>query len=421
MTEALRLLDETLTGQVQTKILSLQQIKATIRGIAKIENFSSELIDIRILVNDLDAALSSILSTLRDALSADCDVDAMNSTSEKAAVALSMVRELVAAHEHALEKAAPLSIEVSTQDAKPLVLSSSDHTLKLHPEPARQTSAGLTGAVESEKEARAEVKTGKGELVQSISPLHLNELPTMDGPIPKHVSTTTSTPARSSESRDGRQAAGSCLGRNFTAVRESTLDQQKAHHVLQLVTRLNGARETAEHEARMSRADVAATRADVAVAWDALATPRATPTRGGVEQFADELEALLREKDATAVEAQQAMEDRRRALAAVSRAEDDMKSHIHAHEKMETELRILQDENVGLRRHVRELADRNQKSRHKLAIERGLLQRSKDEKKTLAAREEKERRRAEALQSEIHELRSGLTRKCKRRSAVRLL
>ena len=84
---------------------------------------------------------------------------------------------------------------------------------------------------------------------------------------------------------------------------------------------------------------------------------------------------------------------------------------IYAHEKMETELRILQDENVGLRRHVRELADRNQKSRHKLAIERGLLQRSKDEKKTLAAREEKERRRAEALQSEIHELRSGLTRK----------
>jgi hypothetical protein len=63
-----------------------------------------------------------------------------------------------------------------------------------------------------------------------------------------------------------------------------------------------------------------------------------------------------------------------------------------------------------LRRHGRELADRNQKSRHKIAIERGLLQRCKDEKKTLAAREEKERRRAEALQSEIHELRSGLTR-----------
>ena len=153
MTEALRLLDETLTGQVQTKILSLQQLKATIRGIAKIENFSSELIDIRILVNDLDAALSSILSTLRDALSADCDVDAMNSTSEKAAVALSMVRELVAAHEHALEKAAPLSIEVSTQDAKPLVLSSSDHTLKLHPEPARQTSGSLAQLSQKRKPA----------------------------------------------------------------------------------------------------------------------------------------------------------------------------------------------------------------------------------------------------------------------------
>ena len=380
MTEALRLLDETLTGQVQTKILSLQQLKATIRGIAKIENFSSELIDIRILVNDLDAALSSILSTLRDALSADCDVDAMNSTSEKAAVVLSMVRELVAARDHALEKAVPLSIDVSTQDAKSLVPSSSDHTLKLHPEPARQTSAALTGAVESENEeneARADVKTGKGELVQSISPLSLNELPTTDGPIATQVSTTTSTPAQASESTEmvAKQLVP-VLDEIFTAVRESTLDQQKAHHVLQLVTRLNGARETAEHEARMSRADVAATRADVAVAWDALATPRATPTRGGVEQFADELEALLREKDATAVEAQQAMEDRRRALAAVSRAEDDLKSHIHAHEKMETELRILQDENVGLRRHVRELADRNQKSRHKMAIERGLLQRS---------------------------------------------
>ena len=139
----------------------------------------------------------------------------MNSTSEKAAVALSMVRELVAAHEHALEKAAPLSIEVSTQDAKPLVLSSSDHTLKLHPEPARQTS-GLTGAVESEKEARAEVKTGKGELVQSISPLHLNELPTMDGPIPKHVLDNNIHACTIFRIyRDGRQAAGSCLGRNF--------------------------------------------------------------------------------------------------------------------------------------------------------------------------------------------------------------
>ena len=409
MTEALRLLDETLTGQVQTKILSLQQLKATIRGITKIENFSSELIHIRILVNDLDAALSSILSTLRDALSADCDVDAMNSTSEKAAVVLSMVRELVAARDHALEKAVPLSIDVSTQDAKSLVPSSSDHTLKLHPEPARQTSAALTGAVESENEeneARADVKTGKGELVQSISPLSLNELPTTDGPIATQVSTTTSTPAQASESTEmvAKQLVPCVLDEIFTAVRESTIDRQKAHHVLQLVTRLDAARETAEHDARTSRADVA-------VAWDALATPRATPTRGGVEQFADELEALLREKDATAVEAQQAMEDRRRALAAVSRAEDDLKSHIHAHEKMETELRILQDENVGLKRHVRELADRNQKSRHKLAIERGLLQRSKDEKKSLAAREERERRRAEALQSEIHELRSGLTRK----------
>ena len=415
ITEALRFLDETLTGQVQTKNLSLQQLKATIRGITKIENFSSELIHIRILVNDLDAALSSILSTLRDALSADCDVDAMNSTSEKAAVVLSMVRELVAARDHALEKAVPLSIDVSTQDAKSLVPSSSDHTLKLHPEPARQTSAALTGAVESENEeneARADVKTGKGELVQSISPLSLNELPTTDGPIATQVSTTTSTPAQASESTEmvAKQLVPCVLDEIFTAVRESTIDRQKAHHVLQLVTRLDAARETAEHDARTSRADVAAMRADVAVAWDALATPRATPTRGGVEQFADELEALLREKDATAVEAQQAMEDRRRALAAVSRAEDDLKSHIHAHEKMETELRILQDENVGLKRHVRELADRNQKSRHKLAIERGLLQRSKDEKKSLAAREERERRRAEALQSEIHELRSGLTR-----------
>ena len=412
MTEALRLLDEALTGQVQTKILSLRQLKATIRGIAKIENFSSELIDIRILVNDLDAALSSILSTLRDALSADYDVDAMNSTSEKAAVALSMVRELVAARDHALEQAVPLSINVSTQKMKPLVPASSDHTFMLHPKPARQTSAGLTGAVESENEARADDKTGKGELVQSISPLSLNELPITDGPIPTQVSTTTSAPAQSSESTEmvAKQLVPCVLDEIFTAVRESTVDQQKAHHVLQLVTRLDAARETAEHEARMSRADVAAMRADVAVAWDALATPRATPTRGGVEQFADELEALLREKDATAVEAQQAVEDRRRALAAVSRAEDDMRSHIQAHEKMEAELRILQDESVGLRRHVRELADRNQKSRHKIAIERGLLQRCKDEKKTLAAREEKERRRAEALQSEIHELRSGLTR-----------
>jgi hypothetical protein len=412
MTEALRLLDEALTGQVQTKILSLRQLKATIRGIAKIENFSSELITIRILVNDLDAALSSILSTLRDALSADYDVDAMNSTSEKAAVALSMVRELVAARDHALEQAVPLSINVSTQKMKPLVPASSDHTFMLHPKPARQTSAGLTGAVESENEARADDKTGKGELVQSISPLSLNELPITDGPIPTQVSITTSAPAQSSESTEmvAKQLVPCVLDEIFTAVRESTVDQQKAHHVLQLVTRLDAARETAEHEARMSRADVAAMRADVAVAWDALATPRATPTRGGVEQFADELEALLREKDATAVEAQQAVEDRRRALAAVSRAEDDMRSHIQAHEKMEAELRILQDESVGLRRHVRELADRNQKSRHKIAIERGLLQRCKDEKKTLAAREEKERRRAEALQSEIHELRSGLTR-----------
>lgn len=403
LTEALRLLDETLTGQVQTKMLSLQQLKATIRGIAKIESFSRELIDSQVTANDLNKGLSSIILTLRDALNADRDVDAVISTSEKVAVATSMVRELVAARDHALEQALSMNIGATSENAKLQVISSSDPCVDFSAEPVRQTRA--------ETDAVADINVG--EHVQSISLLTLNELPTAADSILARASTTTSAHALSLENTDvvAKQQVPRVLDEIFTAVRESTLDQQKAHDVLQLVSRLDAARESAEHEARTARAEVAAMRSDVAVAWDALATPRATPTRGGVEQFADELEALLKEKDASSVEAAKALEDRRRALVAVSRAEDDMRAHIHAREKIITELRTLQDESVGLRRHVRELADRNQESRHQLANERSRVQRLKDENKTTVAREEKERRRAEALQSEIQELRSGLTRK----------
>lgn len=403
LTEALRLLDETLTGQVQTKMLSLQQLKATIRGIAKIESFSRELIDSQVTANDLNKGLSSIILTLRDALNADRDVDAVISTSEKVAVATSMVRELVAARDHALEQALSMNIGATSENAKLQVISSSDPCVDFSAEPVRQTRA--------ETDAVADINVG--EHVQSISLLSLNELPTAADSILARASTTTSAHALSLENTDvvAKQQVPRVLDEIFTAVRESTLDQQKAHDVLQLVSRLDAARESAEHEARTARAEVAAMRSDVAVAWDALATPRATPTRGGVEQFADELEALLKEKDASSVEAAKALEDRRRALVAVSRAEDDMRAHIHAREKIITELRTHQDESVGLRRHVRELADRNQESRHQLANERSRVQRLKDENKTTVAREEKERRRAEALQSEIQELRSGLTRK----------
>ena len=403
LTEALRLLDETLTGQVQTKMLSLQQLKATIRGIAKIESFSRELIDSQVTANDLNKGLSSIILTLRDALNADRDVDAVISTSEKVAVATSMVRELVAARDHALEQALSMNIGATSENAKLQVISSSDPCVDFSAEPVRQTRA--------ETDAVADINVG--EHVQSISLLSLNELPTAADSILARASTTTSAHALSLENTDvvAKQQVPRVLDEIFTAVRESTLDQQKAHDVLQLVSRLDAARESAEHEARTARAEVAAMRSDVAVAWDALATPRATPTRGGVDQFADELEALLKEKDASSVEAAKALEDRRRALVAVSRAEDDMRAHIHAREKIITELRTLQDESVGLRRHVRELADRNQESRHQLANERSRVQRLKDENKTTVAREEKERRRAEALQSEIQELRSGLTRK----------
>ena len=405
LTEALRLLDETLTGQVQTKMLSLQQLKATIRGIAKIESFSRELIDSQVTANDLNKGLSSIILTLRDALNADRDVDAVISTSEKVAVATSMVRELVAARDHALEQALSMNIGATSENAKLQVISSSDPCVDFSAEPVRQTRA--------ETDAVADINVG--EHVQSISLLSLNELPTAADSILARASTTTSAHALSLENTDvvAKQQVPRVLDEIFTAVRESTLaiGQQKAHDFLQLVTRLDAARESAEHEARTARAEVAAMRSDVAVAWDALATPRATPTRGGVEQFADELEALLKEKDASSVEAAKALEDRRRALVAVSRAEDDMRAHIHAREKIITELRTLQDESVGLRRHVRELADRNQESRHQLANERSRVQRLKDENKTTVAREEKERRRAEALQSEIQELRSGLTRK----------
>jgi hypothetical protein len=411
--QALRLLDETLTGQVQTKMLSLQQLKATIRGIAKMESFSRELINSRVAATGLNNALSSILLTLRDALSADRDVETVISTSEKVALATSMVCELVSARDDALEQVLLLNIDVTSQDARLRRILTLDQSLNFHPEPARQTSAGLTGAVATETDANADVNIGKGKQVQSISLLSSNELATASTSILARASTTTTSHAQSPENCDvvAVQPVPCVLDEIFTTVRESTLDQQKAHVVLQLVTCLDDARETAEHEARVARADIAAMRTDVAVAWDALATPRATPTRCGVEQFADELEALLREKDAASFEAAKAVEDRRHALAAVSRAEDDIKSHIHHREKMTTELMTLQDDRVGLRRHVRQLADRNQKSRQQLAIERSRVQRLKDENKTMAAKEDKERRRAEALQSEIQELRSALTRK----------
>ena len=202
----------------------------------------------------------------------------------------------------------------------------------------------------------------------------------------------------------GRVGAGAGAG----AGGDSEADELVAQ-VLELVAQLDAARRSAEDVAVAARADVAAMRAEVAVAWEALGTPHATPTQSSVERFAEELEALLQEKDAVTAVAAQEIENKRRAIVASAEAQRQLVLQTSARARAESALRSAHEQVEGLKRHARELADLNQSSRQQVAAERRLVQRLKNETKQASDREEKERRRADSTHAEAHKLRSGLT------------
>lgn len=179
--------------------------------------------------------------------------------------------------------------------------------------------------------------------------------------------------------------------------------------VLNLVARLDMARRSAEDAAVAARSDVAAMRAEVAVAWEALATPQATPSQSTVERFAEELEALLREKDAVTAAAAQELKSKRRAIFASAEAQRQLVLESGARARAESALRSAHEQVEGLKRHARELADLNQTSRQQVAVERSRSRQLKDETRNARDHEEKERRRADSLQAEVIRLRTGLT------------
>lgn len=186
-------------------------------------------------------------------------------------------------------------------------------------------------------------------------------------------------------------------------------DDARLHDMLNLVQQLDAARRSAEDAAFAAREDVTAMRAEVAVAWEALATPHATPTQSSVERFAEELQSLLFEKDEmTAVAAREA-EHKRRAVVSAAEANRQLIIHTGARTRAEAALRSAHEQVEGLKRHARELADLNQTSRQQAAAERSRAQRLQKERDIACDREEKERRRADSLHAEAQQLRSGLT------------
>ena len=242
------------------------------------------------------------------------------------------------------------------------------------------------------------------------------------------MATTNSNPpdaanGGSSRGVEGREGGGG--GDRGTTGGDGEADELVSQ-VLELVAQLDAARRSAEDVAAAARADAATMRQEVAAAWEALGTPTGreggsggrttaavvtgyTPTQSSVERFAEELEALLQEKDAVTAAVAHEADCKRRAIVASAEAQRQLVLQTGARARAESALRSAHEQVEGLKRHARELADLNQSSRQQAAMERRLAQRLKQEVKHAVEREEKEKRRADALHANLHELRAGLT------------
>jgi hypothetical protein len=467
---ALKVVENALARQVMTKKLSLQQLSVTNNGLGLFERAMEELKLAREAAKEGVEALELVMQTVRRAASERDEDDGFcmehsersTSTAEKAAKMAFMVGELAAERDRALEAKFP-SREGSLSSEKAAGVTEANACF-----PSTQTREGArTGKQRSSLYgltvptkggiARPTADTNARGSLSANNDADWAQKASAPPPSIPITAVTAAKPRELAEVAERAEAGGSTpinltrvldslvvtpfsaepvsggkqprrpdemadvLTRVATIVRKMANPDSSSggggdgeadarlHDVLELVAQLDAARRSAEDVAAAAHVDVAAMRAEVAVAWEALDTPRATPTQSSVERFAEELEALLHEKDAVTAVAAQEVENKRRAIVASTEAQRQLVLQTSARARAESALRSAHEQVEGLKRHARELADVNQTSRQQVAAERGLVQRLKNETKLACDREEKERRRADSMHAEAHKLRSGMT------------
>lgn len=446
-TIALRAVEDALEREVATRKLSIAQLQLTNAGIEQMETCIAHFQNARRSERESREALTFVLKELHDALDGDEDtpVDlASSSVSDNRAKGVSMVAQLVAARDRALQTQSQHMVVPSLTpgtDTSQHGLTNSetvDRSFSATKSNLRLSKFELQAAIQpDERCSEHATKTNSDFAAQTrlhgdenSSSVMLTTLYSNETTLPSRVSLACGSGSLQSESSsDGTEAkfiprvsadAADTPSQIFDAVQRISTNKNDVDEIMELVMKIEASRMSAENSLMGCRAQISALHADVRVAWEALTVLRSTPTRGSVESFAEELESLLREKDAATLAISQLTEDKQRAVKSASQVTEKLLASDGIRMQAEAELATMREQVQGLQKHVRELADLNQKSRQQLAAERSRSQRFESECAYAHAREEKDRRRFALLQAEVSELRNRLTRRVRQvnRSAL---
>lgn len=445
-TVALRVVEDALEREVATRKLSIAQLKLTNSGIDQIETYIAHFQNARSSERDSREALTFVLKQLQDALDGNksTSVDLVSlSVSDARARGVSMVHQLVAARDRALQSLSQHTVVPSlapgtdtsqhgliTSETVDRSFSATKSNLHLS-EPVQATiqpdERCAVNATKTISDFAAQTRLNSDENSSSVmsTTLHPNKtsLPSRALLACGSGSPQPGLPSDDSEAEfiPRLSADAACIpSQIFDAVRRISTNKNDVYEIIELVTKIEASRISAENSLTGCRAQISALHADLRVAWEALTSLRSTPTRGSVEGFAEELESLLREKDAAMLAISQLTEDKRRAVESASQVTEKLLASDGIRMQAETELTTMRKQVQGLQKHICELADLNHKSRQQLATERSRSQRLQSECACAHAREEKERRHIALLQAEVSQLRSGLTRRVRQvnRSAL---
>lgn len=445
-TIALRAVEDALEREVATRKLSIAQLQLTNAGIEQMETCIAHLQNARRSERESREALTFVLKELHDALDGDEDtpVDlASSSVSDNRAKGVSMVAQLVAARDRALQTQSQHMVVPSLTpgtDTSQYGLTNSetvDRSFSATKSNLRLSKFVQAAIQPDERCSEHATKTNSDFAAQTrlhadenSSSVTLTTLYSNETTLPSRVSLARGSGSLHSESSsDGTEAkfiprvsadAAGTPSQIFDAVQRISTNKNDVDEIMEFVMKIEASRTSAENSLMGCRAQISALHADVRVAWEALTSLRSTPTRGSVEGFAEELESLLREKDAATLAISQLTEDKQRAVKSASQVTEKLLASDGIRMQAEAELATMREQVQGLQKHIRELADLNQKSRQQLAAERSRSQRFESECAYAHAREEKDRRRFALLQAEVSELRNGLTRRVRQvnRSAL---
>jgi hypothetical protein len=445
-TIALRAVEDALEREVATRKLSIAQLQLTNAGIERMETCIAHFQNARRSERESREALTFVLKELHDALDGDegTPVDlASSSVSDNRAKGVSMVAQLVAARDRALQTQSQHMVVPSLTpgtDISQYGLTNSetvDRSFSATKSNLRLSKFVQAAIQPDERCSEHATKTNSDFAAQTrlhgdenSSSVMLTTLYSNETTLPSRVSLACGSGSLQSESSsDGTEAkfiprvsadAAGTPSQIFDAVQRISTNQNDVDEIMELVMKIEASRISAENSLTGCRAQISALHADVRVAWEALTSLRSTPTRGSVEGFAEELESLLREKDAATLAISQLTEDKQRAMKSASQVTEKLLASDGIRMQAEAELATMREQVQGLQKHIRELADLNQKSRQQLAAERSRSQRFESECAHAHAREEKDRRRFALLQAEVSELRNGLTRRVRQvnRSAL---